>query len=581
MRIFKYLKTSAPTVAVILAALIAQSQCDMALPAYTRDIVDVGLSTSTDYMIRTGMKMLAFTLASAACSALATFLASWAAAKVGGDLRRRTFSKILSFSGAEMDKFTAASLITRATNDIQQIAQAEVMALRMFLYAPIMGIVGVIKVSQTRSGLGNVVWGAVVAVVFAIIIMFRIATPKFEKLQTFVDKLNLVSREIISGIWVVRIFNREKFEEKRFDAANGELYETQLFTSRVMGLMQPLMMFIMNMVGVFIVWYGARSVNAGLIRVGDLIATSTYITWIIMAFMMLSIAAVMLPRANVAAVRVDEILEAEPEIKDPGGDFSIKNGEIKKGEIKNGEIKFNNVSFKFGAAENYALKNINFTAKPGETTAIVGSSGAGKSTLANLIPRIYDVTEGEITIDGTDIRKIPLKTLRGAIGFTPQKGYLFSGTIKSNIEFGGKNYEKAAEMSQALDFINESPDKFNSTAAQGGSNFSGGQRQRLAIARALSKDSKILIFDDSFSALDFKTDLKLRRALSENLKDRAVLIVAQRVATIMNAEKIIVLEHGEIAGMGTHKELMKTCDIYQEIAKSQLNERELGMEASI
>jgi ATP-binding cassette subfamily B protein len=570
MRIFKYLKTSALTVAVILAVLIAQSQCDMALPALTRDIVDVGLLTSTDYMIRTGVKMLAFTLASAACAALATFLASWAAAKVGGDLRRRTFSKILSFSGAEMDKFTAASLITRATNDIQQIAQAEVMALRMFLYAPIMGIVGVVKVSQTRSGLGNVVLGAVIAIFLVVIIMFRMALPKFEKLQTLVDKLNLVSREIISGIWVVRIFNREKFEEKRFDAANGELYETQLFTSRVMGLMQPLMMFIMNIVSVFIVWYGAKSVNAGLIQVGDLIATSTYITWIIMAFMMLSIAAVMIPRANVAAVRVDEVLETEPEIKDAAkSDFSITKG----------EVKFNNVSFKFGAAEQYALKNVSFTARPGETAAIVGSSGSGKSTLANLIPRIYDVTEGEITIDGTDIRKIPLKTLRKAIGFTPQKGYLFSGTIESNLSFGGNNYEKAAEMAQALDFINESPENFKSPIAQGGSNFSGGQKQRLAIARALSKDSKILIFDDSFSALDFKTDLKLRRALAENMKDRAIIIVAQRVATIMNADKIIVLEHGEVAGIGTHKELMETCAIYQEIAKSQLNERELGMEA--
>jgi ATP-binding cassette subfamily B protein len=351
-----------------------------------------------------------------------------------------------------------------------------------------------------------------------------------------------------------------------------------------MGAMMPLMIFIMNFVGVFIVWHGARSVNQGLIQVGDLIAATTYITWIIMAFMMISMASVMLPRANVAAIRVDEILQTVPEIKDP----EIKDTKIKDTEksdfdadfnIAKGELTFNGVGFKFGSAENYALKNISFTARPGETTAIVGSSGSGKSTLLNLIPRIYDVTEGEITIDGKDIRKIPLKTLRDAIGFTPQKGYLFSGTIKSNLTFGGENYENAVKMAQASDFIDETREKFDSPVSQGGSNFSGGQRQRLAIARALSKDSKILIFDDSFSALDFKTDLKLRRALAENCKDRVVLIVAQRVATIMNADRIIVLESGEVAGIGTHKELMKTCEIYQEIAKSQLNERELGMEA--
>lgn len=527
-----------------------------------------------DYLFHTGLKMLLISLLGMAAAIIITLLASRVAAVTSKSLRDRTFEKVVGFSNAEMNNFSTASLITRCTNDIQQIQMVLVMMLRIVAYAPIMGIGGLIKVFKTTPSMAWIIGIAVIAIICLVIILMTVAMPKFKKMQVLVDKLNLVSREILTGIPVIRAFSREKHEEKRFDVASRNLMKTQLFTNRAMALMMPTMMFIMNGITVLIIWVGAHGIDLGDLQVGDMMAFITYTMQIVMAFLMITMVSVMLPRAAVAANRVDEVLTSKTLITNP---------EVEKvPDATLGTVKFDHVSFKYPGAEENVLNNISFTAKPGQTTAIIGSTGAGKSTLVNLIPRLYDVTEGAIKIDGINIKDMKLKKLRNMIGFVPQKGILFSGTIDSNLRFGAQDASKehivsAAETAQAMEFITEKPQQFDSPIAQGGANVSGGQKQRLAIARAIAKNPKIYVFDDSFSALDYKTDVAVRKALYEKVKDDVVIIVAQRISTIIHAEKIIVLDEGNVVGVGTHEELLKDNEVYRQIAMSQLSEKELGI----
>ncbi len=506
-----------------------------------------------NYLKTKGLQMVGLAVVMMAASILVSLFAAKVAAGVGRDLRRGVFNKVVSFSNAEMDKFSTASLITRSTNDIQQVQMVEVMLLRMVFYAPIIGIGGVFKVLHTKTGM---------------------AMPKFKKMQDLVDRLNLVSREILTGIPVIRAFSREKHEEERFDVANTNLMKTQLFTNRVMTVMMPAMMLIMNGITVLIVWNGAHGINQGNLQVGDMMAFMTYTMQIVMAFLMLTMISIMLPRAGVAAERIEEILTTEPTIHDAE---NVRDDELS--EVK-GCVEFKDVCFRYPGANEDALEHISFTARPGETTAIIGSTGCGKSTLIHLIPRFYDVTAGAITIDGIDIRELSKNKVRSILGFVPQKGVLFSGTIESNIKFGGdwitdEAMKSAAEVAQAVEFIETKKDTYRSPIAQGGTNVSGGQKQRLSIARAIAKNPKVFLFDDSFSALDYKTDVVLRRALKEKVSDAAVIIVAQRISTILHADQIIVLDEGRVAGIGTHEQLLESCEAYQEIAKSQLSESEL------
>lgn len=534
------------------------------------DLNDVQMN----YLLSTGAKMLGLTLLMMAAAILAGLLSSRTAAKIGMDLRGKVFTKVVSFSSNELNKFSIASLITRSTNDIQQVQMVEVMLLRMVLYAPIIGIGGIIKVASTRTGLGWIIGVAVAAITVVVMVLMLIAMPKFKKMQSLVDRLNLVAREILTGVPVIRAFSREKFEEKRFETANKDLMKTQLFTNRVMTFMMPLMMMIMNCITVMIIWFGGKGIDAGNLQVGDMMAFITYTMQIVMAFLMITMISVMLPRAGVAADRIQEVLDTQPGIHDPS---SPKDGQLDRAK---GELTFEDVSFRYEGAAEDALEHISFTAKPGETTAIIGSTGCGKSTLVHLIPRFYDVTGGRILIDGVDIRDISQNKLRSLLGFVPQKGNLFSGDIASNIKYGGsyitdEKMKEAAEIAQATEFINSKPEGYESPIAQGGSNVSGGQKQRLSIARAIAKDPKIFLFDDSFSALDYKTDMVLRKALHEKIEDATILIVAQRISTILHANQIIVLEDGRVAGIGTHEELLENCAAYQEIARSQLSEAEL------
>lgn len=525
------------------------------------------------YMLRTGGKMILMSVIMMAAAIFAGMLASYASAGVGMRLRERVFKKVVSFSNNEIEQFSTASLITRSTNDIQQIQMVEVMLLRMVIYAPIIGIGGIIKVMRTKTGMGWIIAVAVIAILVVVGLLMMVTLPKFKKMQTLVDRLNLVSREILTGVPVIRAFSREKFEEKRFDGANDDLMKTQLFTSRVMSMMMPVMMMIMNCITVAIVWFGSKGVDLGNMQVGDMMAFITYTMQIVIAFLMITMVSIMLPRAGVAAGRIDEVLNTDAGILDPE-----KPQDDKKEQWK-GEVVFENVAFKYAGADEDAIENISFTAEPGKTTAIIGSTGCGKSTLLNLIPRFYDVTEGKITVDGVDIRDITQHKLRSLIGYVPQKGVLFSGTIASNIGFAGdvpmENIEEAAQIAQAEEFISQKEEKYESAIAQGGTNVSGGQKQRLSIARAIAKNPKVFLFDDSFSALDYKTDVVLRKALNEKISDATVIIVAQRISTILHADQIIVLEDGKIVGKGTHEELMQSCETYQEIAKSQLSEKEL------
>ncbi len=542
---------------------------------YKKIGVDTG-KIQTDYLIKKGLMMLGYAVVAMVVSIFAGLLASILAAKVGMTLRSSVFKRVVAYSNAEMDKFSTASLITRSTNDIQQVQMVTVMMFRMVMYAPVLAIGGIIKVLKTDTGLDWIIVLAVMVIIGTVLVLMSIALPKFKIMQKLMDKLNLVSREILTGVLVIRAFSREKKEEERFEDANKELMSTQLFTNRVMTFMMPIMMFIMNGITVLIVWMGAKGIDNGRLQVGDMMAFITYAMMIIMSFLMLTMISIMLPRAGVAASRIDEVIETEPTIHN--AENSAQND--KKLEKAKGILKFSNVAFKYPGAEENALENLTFTAEPGKTTAIIGSTGCGKSTLIHLIPRFYDVTDGSITIDDIDIRNISQHKLRELIGFVPQKGVLFSGDIESNIKFAGEqisddDMKLAAEISQSTEFIDSKTEKYKSEIAQGGTNVSGGQKQRLSIARAIAKKPQLFLFDDSFSALDYKTDVVLRKALKENLGDSTVIIVAQRISTVLHADQIIVLDDGKIAGMGTHAELLESCEAYQEIAKSQLSEKEL------
>ncbi len=526
-----------------------------------------------DYLFSAGAKMLLLAFIMTAVSIIVGMIASRVSAGLGMNLREKMFKKVVSFSHTEMDKFSTSSLITRSTNDVQQVQIVVVMFLRMIAYAPILAIGGIFKVLSTTVSMTWIIAVAVAAVLCLVIVLMTVAMPKFKIMQTLVDKLNLIAREILTGLPVIRAFSREKYEEDRFDKANTDLKKTQLFTNRVMTFMMPAMMLIMNGVTVLIIWVAAYHIDDGSLQVGQMTAFITYTMQIIMSFLMLTMISVMLPRSIVSANRIEEVLKTEPVIQDKTNTTMQR--------ISKGEVKFDHVSFKYPDADEYVLEDIDFTAEPGKVTAFIGSTGSGKSTLIHLIPRFYDVTDGSITIDGIDIRDMPQLSLREEIGFVPQKGVLFSGTIASNLRFGreeatDEEIQKAASIAQATEFIDLKPDKYNSEIAQGGDNVSGGQKQRLSIARAIAKNPKIFIFDDSFSALDFKTDAALRKELLKNISDATVFIVAQRISTILNADQIIVLDDGKIVGKGTHSELLDSCEVYKQIALSQLSQSELN-----
>ena len=529
----------------------------------------------TDYLWKEGGRMLGIAFMILVAAVGVGFLASKVGASVGRDLRGKIYKKVMGFSNAEMNRFSTASLITRSTNDIQQIQMVTAVMLRLLLYAPIIGIGGIIKVYQTGAGMEWIIALAVVVILGFVMLLVSMAMPKFKIMQILVDGLNLVSREILTGLSVIRAFGREKTEEERFDEANKKLTGTQLFTNRIMTFMMPGMMFIMYSVTILITWVSAQKIDAGTLQVGAMTAFITYAMQIVMAFLMMTAMSIMVPRAGVAADRIDEVLKTEASVQD------VKKPETLK-EHK-GVLEFSHVDFKYPGAEHNVLSDIDFKVEPGKTTAIIGSTGCGKSTLVNLIPRFYDVTGGQITLDGKDIRRISMEELREEIGFVPQKGVLFSGTIASNLRFGkadatDEDIKEAAEIAQATEFIETKKEKYDSPIAQGGSNVSGGQKQRLAIARAIAKKAKVLVFDDSFSALDMKTDAALRKELNEKVQDASIVIVAQRVSTILHADQILVLDDGKIVGKGTHEELLKNCEVYLQIAKSQLSEKELGLE---
>lgn len=553
------------------------SMIEQAAASYIRNAYEhIGMDVDEieiRYILRTGGKMLALAALGMVASILVGLMASRIGAGVGRGLRRDVFRKVVGFSNGEFDKFSTASLITRSTNDIQQIQMLVVMILRMVMYAPIMAIGGIWKVFHTNVDMSWIIALAVGIIVSIVAVLFIVVMPKFQIMQKLVDRLNLVSREILTGLQVIRAFGTQKHEEERFDVANKDLVKTNLFVNRAMTLMMPLMMFIMNGIGVLIVWVGGHSINDGAMQVGDMMAFIQYTMQIIMSFLMICMISVMLPRAAVSAERVDEVLKSDTMIHDPKQPKRLS-------EDGKGEVVFDHVSFRYPGADEDVLHDISFTAKPGETTAFIGSTGCGKSTLVNLIPRFYDVTEGRITIDGKDIREVSQHELREKLGYVPQKGILFSGDIASNIMYGnpeGSEAEmlEAASIAQATEFIEQKKKKYHSAISQGGSNVSGGQKQRLSIARAIAKHPDVYIFDDSFSALDYRTDATLRAALKEKTADSTVMIVAQRISTILHAEQIIVLEDGQIVGKGTHKELLKNCDAYYQIASSQMSEQEM------
>ncbi|MBQ2916685.1 MAG: ABC transporter ATP-binding protein [Clostridia bacterium] len=581
-KILKNLKKTWVSVVIIVILLCIQAWTDLTLPDYTSKIVNDGIQPivegtagQSNYILITGIKMIGIALLSMACAVAIMFLSSRVAANLGRTLREKVFKKVLQFTRKEFMEFSTASLITRTTNDVQQIQMLITMLFRTVVYAPIMGIGAFIRVlTNSNNSMAWVIGLAILCIIGIVLVLFIIAMPRFKKLQDLVDRLNLVSREILTGLPVIRAFNTEKKEEKRFDDANTNLMRTNIFVNRTMSIMMPALMFVMNSVMLLIVWVGAGKVNEGIMQVGDIMAFIQYTMHIVISFLVISMISIMLPRAQVSARRINEVLETEPSIKDKEEVKEFK-------EEKKGYVEFKNVSFRYPDADTEILEDITFTAKPGETTALIGSTGSGKSTVVNLIPRFYDVTGGELLIDGVNIKDVPQKELRSRIGFVPQRGVLFSGTIESNIKYGNNTMSDeqmkiAAEIAQATDFIERKEKGFDSEIAQGGNNVSGGQKQRLSIARALAIDPEIIVFDDSFSALDFKTDSKLREKLSKQTKGKTVIIVAQRISTILNADQIIVLDEGKIVGKGTHKELMQNCEEYKEIAMSQLSEDELG-----
>ena len=594
-----------PFIVCIVILLIVQAYCELNLPRYMSDIVDVGimrggvetsaaagdaeesvgemsddekaaaLSVQMNYMMRMLGIMLRYTLVACGAAIIVGLLASLMSAGIGRKLRKDSFTQIMSFSNTEMDMFSPASLITRSTNDIQQIQMAMVFFLRLVLYAPAMAVGGIIMVSATDTGLSWVIVVAILVLGGVIGVLLGLTMPKFKRMQGLIDGVNLVSREVLTGLPVIRAFRREDFEKKRFDEASQALFKNQLFTNRAMSMFMPIIMFIMNIIMIAIVWFGGQGVDAGNLEVGGLMAFISYTMFIVMAFMMLSMVTIMLPRADVAAGRIREVINTECSIKDkPEKELLFEEREF------SGRVAFEDVDFRYHDADENTLSNISFTAEPGKTTAIIGGTGSGKSTLINLIPRLFDVTGGRITVDGVDVRDLSQKKLRSLIGVVPQKGFLFAGTIASNIKYSGEGVtddamEKAAEIAQAAGFIDEKEGTYEAEISQGGTNVSGGQRQRIAIARAIAKNPKLFIFDDSFSALDYRTDANLRKALAKNLGDSTVLIVAQRIATILRADKIIVLDDGVIVAEGTHRELLESCEVYREIAESQLSEEEL------
>ena len=549
----------------------------VAIQATKQEYAQIGMDLDkiqNDYILFTGMQMLGIALISMIAAIIIMYLSSKVAAKLGQNLRNKVFKKVLGFSIEEFKAFSTASLITRSTNDIQQIQNLIAMLFRVVVYAPIVGIGGFIRVlNNSHTSMAWIIGLAILCILGIILTLFIIAMPKFKKLQEIVDRLNLVAREILTGLPVIRAFNTEKKEEKRFEDANKILMKTNIFVNKAMSLMMPALMFVMNSVALLIIWVGGHNVANGNIQVGDMMAFIQYTMQIVISFLVISMISIMLPRAQVSANRINEILEKEPRIKDNENTKKFDNS-------KKGLVEFKNVSFRYPDADAEILTDINFTAEPGKTTAIIGSTGSGKSTIVNLIPRFYDVTGGELLIDGVNIKDVPQHELRKRIGFVPQKGLLFSGTIESNIKYGNpkmsdKQMKEAAEIAQATEFIEAKPEKYKSEIAQGGTNVSGGQKQRLSIARAIAIDPEIFVFDDSFSALDLKTDSKLRAALAEKTKNKTVIIVAQRVSTILNADQIVVLEEGKIVGIGKHQELMKNCDTYSQIALSQLSKEEL------
>ena len=552
--------------------MVVQAAAAVIKDEYKKIGIDTG-ALQTRYILRVGLLMLLITLLSAFSTVMVAFFGSKVAAGVARDLRKDLFTKVESFSIAEFDKFSTASLITRTTNDIAQIQMLLVIMIRLVFYAPVMGVGGVFRALSKSHSMSWIIALAVIILLGLIAVLYKVAMPKFLLMQKLIDRLNLVARENLSGIMVVRAFNSEKFEEERFDRANQDLTKVGLFVNRSMAVMFPTMMLVLNGVTLLIVWVGAHQIQNSSMQVGDMLAFMQYAIQIIFAFLMLSALFIMIPRASVSVQRIAEVLSTEPSVKDPENPKSFD-------ESKKGMIEFRNVSFKYPGAEEYVLKNISFTILPGQTVGIIGRTGSGKSTLVNLILRFYDATEGQVLVDGVDVREVRQEDLRKRIGYVPQKSWLFSGTIKSNLKYGKDNATdeeivEAAEIAQALEFINEKPNKFDTEIAQGGTNVSGGQKQRLSIARALVKKPEIYIFDESFSALDFRTELALRRKLREKLKDSTVIMVSQRVATMMYADQIIVLDDGELVGIGKHEELLKTCPTYREIALSQLPEEEL------
>ncbi len=580
MRLAKLLRRHVGEVVAVFVLLLVQALCELSLPRYMSDIVNVGVVGSeagnSAYLGHMALVMFGFCVGSLAAAVLSGLIASRVAAAVARDLRRDVFAKVMSFSPAEVNRFSQSSLITRCTNDVQQIQNMIVIMLRMVMFAPVMGIVAVVQVMTMGGGLTWIVGAALLAVLGVVAVLFTLTMPRFKVMQSLVDRVNLLAREMLDGIMTIRAFGRQGHELKRFDAASGDLRDAQLFVNRAMTLMMPLMMLVMNVATVAIVWFGSHGVAAGAMQAGDMMAFISYAMMIVMSFLVVSMVAVILPRAEVSVGRVQEVLDVTPAVREP------KNPVAPAEDAPSGRLVFDHVGFHYPDAEGNVVSDVSFATMPGKVTAIVGSTGSGKSTLVQLVPRLYDPTAGTITLDGVDTRKMSLADLRSRVGYVPQQGFLFSGTIASNVAFGTDGASendllRAIDVAQATELVTEKEDGLKTTIAQGGTNVSGGQRQRLAIARALATRPEVLVLDDSFSALDYATDARLRQALAREQADTAVLVVAQRIATVMGADQIIVLDEGRVVGQGTHEELLRSCPEYLEIAKSQLSAKELGL----